>query len=99
MITESSFVEDSFVLTPKGILQNLRRVMEIGPSAYVKPRADIDYWLEDPSDPSVVLVRVGESEPQRLNLEWQEITFGERAYFQCVCDHRATKLYLPAGGT
>lgn len=98
MITES-FVEDSFVLTPKEVLQNLRNVMEIGPSAYTRPRADIDYWSEDFFDPSVVLVSVGEGEPQRLNLELHDITFGQRGYFRCVCGVRVSKLYLPPNGS
>ena len=92
------FVEDSFGLSIKGVVENLRWIMEVGRSAFTKPRADIDYWLENPMDPSIVLISVGGGEPQRLNLEWQEITFGERAYFRCVCGNRATKLYLPVHG-
>lgn len=98
MSTESLFVEDSFALSTKGVLDNLDNVLEIGPSVYVKPHADVDYWLEDPLRPSVLLVSVGGQEPQRINLEWIVITFGQRAYFRCDCGSRAAKLYLPLKG-
>jgi hypothetical protein len=31
-------------------------------------------------------------------MEWEDITYGKRAYFICECGHRATKLYLPHNG-
>ena len=86
MITQS-FVEDSFTLTPKAILRNSNL-----------ERQDIIYW-SDPNDSSVVFVSIAGREPQSLNLEWQTITFGERAYFRCICDHVSAKLYLPPNGT
>ena len=98
-MTTESFVEDSFALTAKGVFDNLRNLIEVGPSAFVKPRADVDYWPEDLFDPSVIFVSVGGREPQRIEFELKKITFGERAYFRCTCDHRAAKLYLPPNGT
>src|SRR3989338_1086909 len=86
-MTTQSFVEDSFVLTPKDVINGRHN-----------GRSDIVYW-SDPNDPSVVSVIVGSNEPQVLNLEWQMVTFGERAYFRCICDHVSAKLYLPPSGT
>lgn len=79
-------VENSFALTPKDILEN-----RFG-------RPDINSWLEDTDDPSSITVSVAGHEPQVLNLEWDDITYGKRAYFQCSCGVRANKLYLPQRG-
>lgn len=86
------FVEDSRTLTPKDVLQGVSCNQK-------KEMGEIDYWLEDASDPAAVFVSVGGRKPQRISLEWEGITFGERAYFRCVCNHRATKLYLPQKST
>lgn len=91
------FVENAFALTPKDILRNIQRIRKIGTSADDR-RADIDYWLEDPSDPSVVFVSITGKEPQRLDLEWLDLTYGKRAYFLCQCGLRTTKLHLPLNG-
>ncbi len=82
-----SFVEDSITLTPKDIFLNRHEV-----------HAGIDYWLED-NDSSTAFVSVGGKEPQTLHVEWQDITYGKRAYFRCTCERRATKLYLPSNGS
>lgn len=92
------FVENSFVLTPKEVLHNLRVVMGHKDASYTKPPANVNYWLEDESDPSVVLVTVDGKEPQRITVEFEEVTFGARSYFRCDCGHKATKLYLPPCG-
>lgn len=81
------FVEDSFSLTPNDVIQGRQH-----------GHSDISYWLDDDNDPSVVSVSMGGKEPQMLNLEWEDITYGKRAYFQCSCGLRATKLYLPLNG-
>lgn len=86
------FVEDSRILTPKDVFRSASHTQK-------KEMNDIDYWLEDVSDPSAVLVSVGGREPQRITLEWEGITFGERAYFRCVCNQRVTKLFLPRKST
>lgn len=80
MNTESSFVEDSLAITTKDLFQG----------AYIRP--EITYWQEDGS---VWSISVAGNEPQELIMEWEDITFGKRAYFLCTCGHRATKLYLP----
>ena len=98
MATESSFVEDSFALTPKDVLRNIQRPHRIGTAADDR-RDDVDYWLEHPSDVSVVMVSVGKREPQRVVMEWEVMTFGERAYFRCGCGLRVAKLLLPLNGT
>ena len=81
----NSFVEDSFAISPKDILQNR-----------YSGRTDISYWSEDDSaDPSAVFVSMTGKEPQELVLEWNDITYGKRPYFICSCGHRSAKLYLP----
>ena len=86
MSRESSFVEDSFSIRPKDLLAE----------TLVKP--GISYWYEDPEDWSVWSISVNGSDPQEVKIEWEPITYGERAYFRCECGHRATKLYLPPNG-
>lgn len=84
----SAFVEDSFAISPNDVLQNR-----------YNGRTDITCWPEDDStDPATVFVSMAGNEPQKLNLEWEEITYGNRAYFVCSCGHRASKLYLPPHG-
>lgn len=97
MTTESPFVEDSFALTPRDILRNIERPRRIGTNADDR-RADVNYWLDHTGDDFAALISVGKNEPQRVVMEWQEITFGERAYFRCACGLRASKLHLPLGG-
>ena len=92
------FVEDSFFLSPKDVLRNASRIQKKAVDEGRK-RVDLEYWLEDIGDQSIVLVNVGGKESQRIALEWEGITFGERAYFLCACGHRATKLYLPRSST
>jgi hypothetical protein len=84
MNTES-LVENTFSLTPKNTLENRF------------DRPDISSWLETADDPSVVMVSVAGHQPQSLSLEWDDITYGKRAYFKCLCGLRAHKLYLPHG--
>ncbi|MES2953016.1 MAG: hypothetical protein V4674_00450 [Patescibacteria group bacterium] len=59
---------------------------------------DITCWLENASGPSLVAVSINGHAPQSLQVEWEQITYGERAYFRCDCGSRATKLYLPPNG-
>ena len=81
----NSFVEDCFAISPNDILQNR-----------YNGRTDISYWPEDDSaDPATVFVSMADKGPQQLDLEWEAITFGKRAYFLCSCGHRSAKLYLP----
>ncbi len=80
------FVENCYTLTPKDLLLGLGT------------RADINFWAEDPDDKSDWCISVSGNEPQKIALEWRDITYGARAYFRCMCDYRATKLYLPLNG-
>lgn len=82
------FIEDATTLTPKNLLND-----------NVNNNLQINYWLEDEWDPSVWMVSVNNHEPQRLVIEFEAITYGERGYFKCpTCDHRGAKLYLPPNG-
>ncbi|HBG68855.1 hypothetical protein A2W67_02600 [Candidatus Nomurabacteria bacterium RIFCSPLOWO2_02_40_28] len=79
------FIENSFSLTPNDILQDRHH-----------GSLKISYWTNDATDLSDVSVSVKGGEPQKINLEWEEITYGQRAYFQCSCGLRVNKIYLPA---
>ncbi len=95
MVAESPFVEDSFALTPKNALRNIQSGHEIGAENL---RTDVSIWIENPDDVSVVFISVEKQEPQRVVMEWENMTFGERAYFRCSCGLRVAKLLLPLGG-
>ena len=69
METETSFVEDSLAITTKDLFRG----------AYIRP--DITYWQEDDCVWSISVIG---HDPQEITLEWEDITFGKRAYFLCV---------------
>lgn len=82
----NSFVEDAFSISPNDILLNR-----------YNDRTDITCWpVDDSADPATVFVGMAGREPQELILEWNDITYGKRAFFVCSCGHRASKLYLPS---
>ena len=84
------FVEDSLFLSPKDIL--------CGISSSQNKKGDsriLDYWLDNPAEPSIAFVSISGNEPQSISIEWKTITFGERAYFLCECNCRVSRLYLP----
>lgn len=84
-----NYIEDAITLTPKNLLRD-----------DVSGNTQFNYWLEDEWDPSVWMVSVNNHEPQRLVIEFEAITYGERGYFKCpTCDHRGSKLYLPPNGS
>lgn len=87
MHTESTYVEDCLTLTTKDLLNGLYK------------RSDITYWPEDETDQSVWSISVAGSDPQEIAMEWEDVTYGKRAYFRCSCGYRATKLYLPHDAT
>lgn len=93
----TAFVEDCRTLTPKAVFESLNGIRKIAGSSENK-RLDINCWLEDEADLSVVMVSVSGGEPQRLIVGWSPVTFGDRAYFECICGHNAAKLYLPPHG-
>ena len=81
------FIENCFAITTSDALEGRQH-----------GRPDLNYWLEDENDPSAVTVSMGGNEPQELNIEWVEITYGSRPYFLCSCGLRVSKLYLPHNG-
>lgn len=81
------FVESSFSLTPNDVLQDRHH-----------GRIDINYWIGDGAEPSVVFVTIDAKEPQIIGLDWQDITYGKKAYFLCSCGVRVLKLHLPLHG-
>lgn len=93
------FIENCFALTTQDIARSLKVALETGDFMRGNLRPDVNYWLEDPWDPSVVLLSVGESELQKVSLEWFDVTFGQRVYLRCSCNRRVTKLYLPRDHT
>lgn len=93
------FVENSFALTAKMVMTTIRDVLDIGPVMYKKPHPDVDYWFDDIYEPSILMVSVRGGEPQQIGMELKVITYGERAYFQCECGVRVSKLFLPPHAT
>jgi len=90
-------IENTFSISPRDILQNLHYIQRSGFEEN-KGRPNINCWLEDPADTSKVFISASGRDPQMLNLEWVDITYGKRAYFQCSCGLRVSKLYLPIHG-
>ncbi len=82
------YVEDSLTITPKELFDIANN------TGKKKMRADIDCWYENESD--VVSVSLNGKEPQGINIEWIDITYGRMAYFQCNCGSRVLKLYKPS---
>lgn len=85
-------------MTTKDVGRRFDRIRKIGVNS-LERRPGIQYWFDDMTDPTCVFISVDGHEPQRFAWEAIEITFGERAYFRCTCNHRAAKLYLPPNGT
>lgn len=90
-------VEDAFSISPKDILKNVHPMRKINSKANIN-RFDISYWMDDSPDAPGVFISAGGKEPQRFDLEWTRITYGQRAYFRCSCGSRVSKLYLPIRG-
>lgn len=87
------YVEDSLTITPKEVLDIANKVMN------KKTRIEIDCWYYDDNDTSLVSVSLNGKEPQMVAIEWIGITYGQMAYFQCVCGSRVLKLYKPSRDT
>lgn len=91
-------IEDAFSISPKDVLKNVHPMRKINSKANSN-RFNISYWMDDsPDTPGVFISTGGGEEPQRFDLEWIEITYGQRAYFKCSCGLRVSKLYLPIRG-
>jgi len=85
------YVEDSLTITPKEVFDIANNTSK------KKMRTDIDCWYEDESD--VVSVSLNGKEPQGINIEWIDVTYGRMAYFLCNCGSRVLKLYKPSNKT
>ena len=81
------FVEGSFSVTPNDIIQDRHH-----------GRIDIDYSHSNEEEPSIAYLSIDGKEPQMIDIEWQDITYGRRAYFLCPCGMRVSKLHLPLHG-
>ena len=95
-----NFVENCFVLRSKVILDNLDDVMQMGNFLYKQPLPGVDYFLDDfSSDNAIVMVSIEKKKPQKIEIEFVDLTYGQTGYFRCECGKRVSKLYLPPQGT
>lgn len=97
MMTTGLFVEDCFTLTPKDVGRRFDRIRKLGINS-LESRPGVNYWFDDMSEPSFLFLSVDGHEPQKFTWEIIELTFGERAYFHCLCGRRVSKLFLPLHG-
>jgi hypothetical protein len=81
------FVESTFSLAPNDVIQDRHH-----------GRMDLNYWVGDGNEPAAAYVSIDGQEPQIIGIEWQDITYGKKAYFVCQCGERASKLHLPVRG-
>ena len=95
-MNKSFTAEDCYTIKPNDVIRILRR--ENKAKADIK-LSDVDCWLDNPDNPDVLCVSVKGHEPQKIVLEWVDISFGQMAYFRCDCGYRSSKLYLPPNGT
>ena len=94
----TQFVEYCFAITTRDLLRRYDRIRKLGVNN-LERRPGINYWFDNMDEPTAVFLSVDGHEPQEFAWETIEITFGERGYFRCTCDRRASKLYLPPGST
>jgi hypothetical protein len=80
------FVEDCIAISPNSILQH-QHIHEA-----------ITHWYADGDKPASGAICLSGGIPQMLSFEWQEITYGKRAFFVCDCGSKVGKLYLPPHG-
>lgn len=83
-----NFIEDATTITAKNLLNN-----------NTDSNVQLNYWMENEGDTSVWWISINGNEPHRLTLEWEAVTYGDRAYLCCPsCERRGSKLYLPTNG-
>lgn len=92
------YIENCFCLTFKRLDQSSRRLSGIGDVPDFE-RKDISYNLDVIAETSGILVTIDGYEPQEINLDEVETSYGTRNYFICDgCQTRHAKLYLLPGG-
>lgn len=77
------FVEDTFCIETKHVLKQV-------------PHPGLSVWEEKTRDGSWMVIANGQ-EAQPVTFSWVVLSYGERAYFECTCGKRTSKLYLPSG--
>ena len=93
-------MEDCFSLSPRDALVGIRIDKMIGKKTSGNKPSDLNLWFEDDqNDPNIVHVSVNGQEPQKLALEYIDITFGPVAYFICNCGRRVARMYLVSNST
>lgn len=81
-------VEDCRAITTKEALE----LAHTGRSKNIK--SDINCWLENIRNQDILYLSIGGREPQEINIEYRDITFGQTAFFNCSCGCRVSKLFL-----
>ncbi|MFA6273637.1 MAG: hypothetical protein WC662_00570 [Candidatus Paceibacterota bacterium] len=88
------YIENCFCLTVRRIDKSLSRIRKIGDTSDFE-RFDIRYDFDPIDEGSAISVTVDGYEPQRIDFDPFETTWGERNYFKCpACETRCTKLFL-----
>lgn len=95
----AELIENSFALSTHLIKKDLRKARRKDPVdgylnfSYNGKQTALDYSMEYENDSSYLLINFT-TEPQRILLSEQELTFGARTYLTCKCGCRTTALYL-----
>lgn len=92
----SELIENCFVLSVKAVLRSIDRAEPLE-AALNGHRFGVQCQFNTTTDPSAILTYTRGQEPQKIALEWQDLTFGRTAYFRCSCGYRCRHLYLPPG--
>jgi len=88
-------VESCYVLTAKQVIKSKPINDKTSTTLNIGVNKDIEYWQNTCGDDSEYELSINGKEPQIIKLEWQTITFGDKAYFKCECGSLVSKLYLP----
>jgi hypothetical protein len=58
-----------------------------------------NYWFDSGDDMEYLMISFNGSEPQKIKISEQELSFGTRHYFVCDCGRQACRLFMPDGKT
>ena len=106
----SKLVEGCPFLSISSIKRDLLRYMKnngdisgIASIGYGKNAKVCNYWFDsefnNETDRPVLMVSFDGSEPQKIRISEQLLSFGTRHYLVCNCGRRACKLFMPNGKT
>jgi|GEM_PF-2668391 len=85
-------IENCAVLKSSDISREGRSTLNLG-----NAKTSISAYLDNETSPPFAVITIGSNEPQTIELEWLDLTFGRTLYFKCPCGYRARHLYLTPG--